>query len=191
MRRPVSRVLSRVTIYLGRRLPDVSSDLPKEDAGRIIFLLLGLAPGGVYLAGQSPNRWWALTPPLHPCHFMAVFISVALSLGLPPLAVSQHLALRSPDFPRTRPCGTVLAVTQPAHILNCSSVPDINTTMPTRLCQETEPAEFQRAARSKCSLSQALGIRSFRRRSSMVSLFTTVYASPLLTKTTAGRQKRL
>lgn len=26
--------------------------------------------------------------------------SVALSLGLPPLAVSQHPALRSPDFPQ-------------------------------------------------------------------------------------------
>ncbi len=27
---------------------------------------LGLAPDGVYIAGQSPVRWWALTPPFHP-----------------------------------------------------------------------------------------------------------------------------
>jgi hypothetical protein len=30
------------------------------------------------------------------------FVSVALSLGSPPLGVTQHPALRSPDFPRTR-----------------------------------------------------------------------------------------
>src|SRR3982751_5821136 len=28
--------------------------------------LHGLAPGEVYPAGRSPDRWWALTPPLHP-----------------------------------------------------------------------------------------------------------------------------
>ncbi len=42
----------------------------------------GLAPGGVYLAGRSPCRRWALTPPLHLCSGIApraVFISVALS----------------------------------------------------------------------------------------------------------------
>jgi len=27
--------------------------------------LFGLAPGGVYLAGRSPGRRWALTPPFH------------------------------------------------------------------------------------------------------------------------------
>ena len=29
-------------------------------------LLFGLAPGGVCLAGRSPGRRWALTPPFHP-----------------------------------------------------------------------------------------------------------------------------
>jgi len=28
--------------------------------------LFGLAPGGVYLAIQSPECWWALTSPFHP-----------------------------------------------------------------------------------------------------------------------------
>jgi len=32
-----------------------------------IALLFGLAPSGVYLAGRSPGRRWALTPPFHPC----------------------------------------------------------------------------------------------------------------------------
>src|SRR5438034_11548461 len=60
-----------VTICLGRRLPGDSSDRyprarraalsPEGDA-----LLLGLAPDGVCLAGRSPCRRWALTPPFHP-----------------------------------------------------------------------------------------------------------------------------
>src|SRR5262249_33485917 len=32
-----------------------------------VALLFGLAPSGVYLAGRSPGRRWALTPPFHPC----------------------------------------------------------------------------------------------------------------------------
>ena len=37
------------------------------------------------------------------------FISVALSLGSPPAAVSRYPALWSPDFPRVRPFGTASA----------------------------------------------------------------------------------
>ncbi len=79
--------------------------------------LFGLAPGGVYLGSQvsrtrrppfpgQPVAWLLvgsypavaplprrITPP------KAVYISVALSLGSPPLGVTQHLALWSPDFP--------------------------------------------------------------------------------------------
>lgn len=57
MSRPVSRVLSRMVIYLGHQLPGASCDLPGKSAGNLILPLLGLAPGGVYLAGQSPGRW--------------------------------------------------------------------------------------------------------------------------------------
>ena len=64
--------------------------------------LFDLAPGGVYRAGRSPGRRWALTPPFHRrrdrgrgCVF-----SVALSFGSPRLGVTQRPALWSPDFPQ-------------------------------------------------------------------------------------------
>ncbi len=53
-------------IYLGPRLPEVSSNLPGGEAGHLNASLFGLAPGGVYLAGQSPDRRCALTAPFHP-----------------------------------------------------------------------------------------------------------------------------
>jgi hypothetical protein len=37
--------------------------------------LFGLAPGGVYLAGRSPDRRWALTPPFHRCRGWAAAVS--------------------------------------------------------------------------------------------------------------------
>src|SRR6202011_4482482 len=37
--------------------------------------LFGLAPGGVYLAGRSPDRRWALTPPFHRCRGLAAALS--------------------------------------------------------------------------------------------------------------------
>jgi len=64
--KPVSRVLSRVVIYLGHRLPGASSDQPGNGAGHSMVPLFGLAPGGVYLASRSPGCWCALTAPLHP-----------------------------------------------------------------------------------------------------------------------------
>src|SRR5256714_6145956 len=62
--------------------------------------LRGLAPGEVYPAGRSPDRWRALTPPLHPYRGTRRYVSVALSVGLPRLGVTQHPALWSSDFPR-------------------------------------------------------------------------------------------
>ncbi len=72
-------------------------------------LLFGLAPGGVCLAGRSPGRRWALTPPFHPYPTATLrrssrpggVISVALSFGSPRLGVTQRPALWSPDFPPT------------------------------------------------------------------------------------------
>ena len=71
MSKPVSRVLCSfngvAAIYLGCQLPGPSSDsYPRDSAGNVISLLFSLAPGGVYLAGQSPGLWYALTVPLHP-----------------------------------------------------------------------------------------------------------------------------
>src|SRR5437879_7551673 len=55
------------TICLRRRLPGASSDrYPRARRATVNALLFGLAPGGVYLAGRSPGRRWALTPPFHP-----------------------------------------------------------------------------------------------------------------------------
>jgi hypothetical protein len=64
---------------------------------------LGLAPGGVYLAapvtrgaGGLLHHRFTLTWPHRP----GGLFSVALSRGSPRVAVNNHPALRSPDFPR-------------------------------------------------------------------------------------------
>jgi len=70
--KPVSRVLysdktGAVAIYLALMLPSGSSDQPGDEAERPFVPLFGLAPDGVCPADWSPSRWWALTPPFHPC----------------------------------------------------------------------------------------------------------------------------
>ncbi len=105
--RPVSRVLSWTVIPLGTASPPCSSDLPGNDAGRVMVPLFGLAPGGVCLATRRcPRVRCALTAPFHPCHaclatpFGGLF-SVALSVGSRRPGVTWHPALWSPDFPRS------------------------------------------------------------------------------------------
>ena len=90
-------------IYLERVSPRVSSTQPERTEGHRIAFLFALAPDGVYQADKSPCRWCALTAPFHPYLQAGGLFSVALSLRSPSLAVSQHPALRSPDFPQ--PCG--------------------------------------------------------------------------------------
>src|SRR5437899_6171710 len=108
------------TICLRRRLPGAASvRYPRARRATVNALLFGLAPGGVCLAGRSPGRRWALTPPFHP--YLAArlrrhalpggLISVALSFGSPRLGVTQRPALWSPDFPPT--LFTSPAVTRP------------------------------------------------------------------------------
>ncbi len=61
---PVSRVLSRVIIYL--RIPrcrGAFAATPGRSAGNFNPPLFGLAPGGVYQASASRRSWWSLTPP--------------------------------------------------------------------------------------------------------------------------------
>src|SRR5215213_10487681 len=86
--RPVSRILSRMTIRL--------CGLPGSSAGRLRAEPVRLAPDGVWLAAVSPRRWWALTPPFHPYlrrlrrSVAGGFLSVPLSVGfrrLPPGSV--------------------------------------------------------------------------------------------------------
>ena len=95
----VSRVLSRMVIYLGRMSPHASSRL----LGRCRTSLAShssVAPSGVYSARMSPYgrvSSYLAFPPL-PAKG-GRYLSVALSLESPPQAVSLHPVLWSPDFP--------------------------------------------------------------------------------------------
>ena len=141
--RSVSRILSPpagwgTAIHLGCRLPGTSCGLTR-DLGRAAPgaaarpSLFDLAPGGVYLAGRSPDRRWALAPPFHRCRDRfptkqasrgplskgrGCVLSVALSFGSPRLGVTQRPALWSPDFPqaasRPRPSDRLAAQCTPA-----------------------------------------------------------------------------
>ncbi len=117
--RPISRVLSWAVISLGRRLPAASSGPPGARTGRAAPCggragpCPRVAPAwpcsrwGLPGRPGHPGRRWSLTPPFHPCpphRWLASgtrwrSVSVALSVGLPRLGVTQHRALWSPDFP--------------------------------------------------------------------------------------------
>jgi|SRR5581483_1714686 len=99
-----------MVIPLDGRLPGRSSGLTRgpERAAlrprrRGLALLFGLAPGGVCRAGPVARAAGALLP--HRFTLTARpeapggLLSVALSVGSPPLDVIQHPARRCPDFP--------------------------------------------------------------------------------------------
>ncbi len=98
-----------MVIQLGRLLPNASCDLPESlwagnPAKKKVLhtLLFGLAPGGVYQATMVTHDTGELLPHLFtltPRHARGGMFSVALSLGSPPVAVSDHPALWSSDFP--------------------------------------------------------------------------------------------
>ena len=109
--RPVSRVLFRrvvafpaaANIPLRPTLPPASSGLPGSAAGNRIAPLCALAPGGACRAARVATgavRSYRTVSPL-PALAGGLF-SVALSRESPRLAVSQHPALWSPDFPPAR-----------------------------------------------------------------------------------------
>ena len=139
----ISRVLSRgtevppvATIHLDLPLPTGSSGLPADSGGppsnacaeREIPLLLTLLRVGFTEPSRSPVTLvvsYTTVSPLPPIHLHRRCIggglfSVALSRGSPRVAVSNHPALWSPDFPRhpfarmTRPPGRLV---RRAHIL--------------------------------------------------------------------------
>ena len=60
---PISRVLSRTTIYLLRASPPASIAQPERGAGRTMALLFAFSPDGACQAALLPGRWWSLTPP--------------------------------------------------------------------------------------------------------------------------------
>jgi hypothetical protein len=113
-------------IHLGLPLPTGSCGLPAGSgeqpsnacAGRRLSAatLLGLAPGGVYLAtpvtrgaGELLPHRFTLTGALG----AGGLFSVALSRGSPRVAVNNHPALRSPDVPRRRPAKGADATARP------------------------------------------------------------------------------
>ena len=95
-------VVGRPFISNACRQASLARNPNARKGGRIAFLF-ALAPDGVCQAALLPTRWCALTAPfqLFSRSSGGVFFSVALSVGSPRPAVSWHLALRSPDFPRT------------------------------------------------------------------------------------------
>ena len=125
--RPVSRVLSRAIIHLGRTSPCASSDLPgspcgpQERARRLArFPIWSCSRWGLPCRQVLPPARCALTAPFHPCRpqhlprrlgrtmptspvangcVLGGLLSVALSVGSRPPGVTWHLIRRSPDFP--------------------------------------------------------------------------------------------
>ena len=72
----------------------------------LVLLHVGFSVPAVF-----PRLRWALTPPFHPYLWLRLspqpiggLLSVPLSVGLRRLAVSQHVALWSPDFPLVNAC---------------------------------------------------------------------------------------
>src|SRR5208283_1373072 len=142
-RRSVSRVLSTpqgrwTAIHLGRTLPPASRDQPGRRTGNRSAPMLThgaghpysvLLPVGFTLPSLLPERRCALTSPFHPYpgRTRRRYVSVALSLGSPPPAVSRHRisvepGLSSRGFPpaAVQPSGTpsllpALRRGQPAH----------------------------------------------------------------------------
>ncbi len=120
MSRHVSRILfpgalrrSRsAAIHLGLPLPTGSCGLP-AGIGRAALDRLRRCPEapswpcsgwGLPSRSRHRERWWSLTPPFHPYpgSRRGGLFSVALSRGSPLVAVDNHPALWSPDFPRRR-----------------------------------------------------------------------------------------
>jgi hypothetical protein len=136
---PVSRVLSRAVISLGRRLPAASSDLPgsscepdklatvARSSPCVVLLQVGFAeqpvtrPAGALL----PHRF-TLTARLRPTNqpqSRGGLLSVALSLSLRTVGVTHHRVLWSPDFPlrnrRPRKIDGFAATAWPASASTC------------------------------------------------------------------------
>ena len=97
--------------------PRTRAGSPRTSAQTGVPVLLDLAPGGVYRAvpvtrnaGGLLHRRFTLTGP---ANRTGGLFSVALSRGSPRVAVGNHPALWSPDFPRHVPLPEQRAVTRP------------------------------------------------------------------------------
>ena len=104
-----------MTIPLGRPSPDASRDRPGWRRGntpgpqRACHPYLVLLPVGFALPPPLPAARCALTAPFHPCRplrpkapWARRYVSVALSLGLPPPGVTRHRACVEPGLSSLR-----------------------------------------------------------------------------------------
>src|SRR5512135_3420206 len=94
-----------MVIYLGHRLLEGTSDLPGS-LGRAVLTpfretlpYVVLLQAGFSKHSRSPGNLVGSYPTVSPLPFRAVFFSVALSMGSPPVPFRDRLALRSSDFP--------------------------------------------------------------------------------------------
>ncbi len=94
----VSRVLSWTIIYLALALPPRSSGC--RPAGKRPVMQTSLQLTGFTSTPCHHGMLWALTPLVSPLPTkVGGFVSVALSLELPPVVVNNCHALCCPDFP--------------------------------------------------------------------------------------------
>jgi len=98
-------------IPLQPQLPTAFSDLPESFRRATLQRspIWSCSGWGLPSFRCHHRNWWALTSPFHPYQGSASrpggLFSVALSLGSPPLGVTQHPALWSSDFPLAAPNG--------------------------------------------------------------------------------------
>lgn len=104
-RRTIAGRLKQLTLGLGR----AALGRPSRHTARAWCALLPCSRWGLPSRRSHLRRWCALTAPFHPYPVRADesarpggLFSVALSRGSPRVAVSNHRALWSPDFPRRR-----------------------------------------------------------------------------------------
>jgi len=121
-----------MAIHLGCPLPDTSSDPTRRHRERatpspsyLILLRMGFArptshpaagallPHHFTLTGAPEGRWL-----IRPRADSGGVFSVALSLRSPSLAVSEHPALRSSDFPQSRLRATAAIQPAPSFIIS-------------------------------------------------------------------------
>ncbi len=109
--RPVSRVLSRTAIHLGRASPRASSDLPGNCAGHTSFPYLVLLRVGFTSLPMLPPARCALTAPFHPYPRSLATRAVFFLLHLPSARAAQALPGTLPYGARTflRPAGQRLS----------------------------------------------------------------------------------
>lgn len=98
----ISRILYMMVIHLGSMLPLTSSGYP--GTRRAHLLMSPILPCSRWGLPSSISRlmdWCAFTTPFHLYNVIirCSLLSVALSITLPLLGITQHPALRSPDFP--------------------------------------------------------------------------------------------